>query len=290
MFRSITVLTVIILLAPPVVEADLLYFSDNESAFQSQVQANHTGGDTILQLDDGSGIFGAAPTAGTGLASVIRTGTTSSGSSFSFEISDVNFKTGQPYTMDAGVLSVGNDILSTSTLGVESSVSQGGASSPNWGVDSFSAPDLATSPNAAVFDFTGSATAVNHFGVTMHDFEGGFANGTDGIPQSAFVRIYDASNNLIDSQALNFSSPDFGDGESIHFGVFASNGMTLSKVVLIVGDDNDSDATNGWGLREGWAASDFTVGFASTPEPGSLSLLCIAGVACVFQRRRRPTR
>jgi hypothetical protein len=265
-----------------------MYFSGNEAAFRTQVLANHAGGDTILQVDDGSGIFGAAPSAGTGLAGVSRSGTTTTGAAFSYQIRDVNFKVGQPYTLDGGMLSVGNDIISTSTLAVESSVSQGGAGSTNWGVDSISSPDAGTSPNAAVFDFSGSATAVNHFGVNMHDFEGGFANTTDNIPQSAFVRIYDASNNLVDSQALNFSSPDFGNGETIHFGVVADAGMTLGKVVLIVGDDNDSDATNGWGLREAWAASEFTIGLAtSTPEPGSLSLLGVAGIACLFRRRRR---
>ena len=197
--------------------------------------------------------------------------------------------------MDGGTLTVGGDILSTSSIAIEAVAAQGGATTGDWGVDSISPTDSSSSggiatPNAAVFDFTSSPTAIDHFGVTVLDFEGGFDNG-DGVQQSAFIRIYDAANNLVDNQAINFSSPDFGDGEEIHIGVFA-DGMTISKVVLVLGDDNDTNTANGWGGGEAWAATRFTLGFAApdlvapVPEPSSLALLMTFGL-CGLARRRR---
>ncbi len=274
-------------------EAGLIYFVGNEAAFNAHVLANDMGAGASLLTDDGSGIFGAGPAAATGLNGVSRTGSFG-GNNFSYSVADVNFKTGQPYGLDGGTLTLGDDILSNSTLAIESSVSQGGAGSVNWGIDSQSAPDSASSggletPNAAVFDFTGSATQIDHFGVNLHDFEAGFDNG-DGVLQSGFVRVYDDMNNLIDNQAINFPATSFGNGETIHFGVFADSGMTLSKVVLVLGDDSDSNTANGWGGREHWAASEFTIGnSAQTPEPSSFLLLGMGGVFGTCRRKRRET-
>lgn len=292
-YHRTAIIVVGILSACQTCDAGLTYFVGNEAAFNAHVLANDMGAGTSLLMDDGFGIFGAGPTVGTGLTSVSRTGSVGS-DGFSYTVTDVNFKTGQPFGLDGGTLTVGNDILSNSTLAVESSVSQGGAGSVNWGIDSQSAPDSASSggletPNAAVFDFTSSATDIDHFGVNLHDFEAGFDNG-DGVLQSGFVRIYDDMNNLVDNQAINFQPGSFGNGETIHFGVFADSGMVLSKVVLVLGDDSDSDTTNGWGGREHWAASEFTIGNAAqTPEPSSFLLLGMASVFGTCRRKRRGT-
>lgn len=292
-YHRTVIIVVGILSACQPCDGGLTYFVGNEAVFNAHVLANDSGAGTSLLTDDGFGIFGAGPAAGTGLTSVSRTGSVGS-ESFSYTVSDVNFKTGQPYGLDGGTLTLGDDILSNSTLAVESSVSQGGAGSVNWGIDSQSAPDSASSggletPNAAVFDFTGSATQIDHFGVNLHDFEAGFDNG-DGVLQSGFVRIYDDMNNLIDNQAINFPATSFGDGETIHFGVFADSGLVLSKVVLVLGDDSDQNTANGWGGREHWAASEFTIGNAAqTPEPSSFLLLGMAGVFGTCRRRRRET-
>ena len=274
--------------------AGLQYFVADQAGFNSVVLSNTTGVGQSLLVDDGAGIFGAAPVAGSGLANVSRSGT-SGALSFSYLISDVNFAPGQPYG-STGTLSVGNDIQSTSTLAVESVASQGGASTGSWGIDTASAPDRSSigglaSPNATIFDFTGSATSVDHFGVTLLDFEAGFDNG-DGVAQSGFIRVYDSSDVLVDSFAINLTGPNFGDGEAIHVGIYADAGTTLDKVVFVLGDDNDSNTSNGWGGGEQFAATEFTLGFTSpitgVPEPSGLMFAGLLGCLSLFSRIRKP--
>lgn len=272
--------------------AGLEYYVADESGFNTRITSSAGPMGQILLLDDGTGVFGSAPTAGTGNASVSRSGT-SGGQSFSYSVSDVNFATGQPYA-SSGTLSVGNDILSTSTISVEAVAAQGGASTGSWGVDSISSPDSTSvggiaTPNAAIFDFTSSATAVDHFGVTLLDFESGFDNG-DGVPQTGFIRVYDASDALVDSFAINLSAP-YGNGQAVHYGIYATDGMTLDKVVFVLGDDNDTDTSNGWGGAEGYAATDFTLGFtnavAAVPEPSALVMAGLLGFVGLLRRKRQ---
>ena len=245
---------------------------------------DHAGFDSALAADlaatvvDTSGAFAADPSAATGLASVIRTGTLA-GQGFTYTAYDVNFTTAAspPGTLTPG--SVGGDLLAATAVDVERPAAQGAATGTgSWGLDSGSGST--TSRNGLLVDFTTTPgnLGIGHFALELVDFEAGAA-GTPGL-----LRLYDGGM-LVFSHAFTFAGPKAGNDELHFLGVVAGAGAAwFDQIVVVVGDDTPG----GTGNSETWAADRFQFGVTTTPEPGTWALfgVGVAGIAVIVRRRK----
>ena len=270
-FLGIVAITAIVTTAPSALSLDT--FFDDSEGFNNSLNVNSTS--TIV---DEEGNFAPSPPAALGLSNIPRTGSIN-GSTFSYDIYDVNFSDNPPGSLTPGV--AGGDIASLSTLRVETPVSQGGATGmADWGADSVGSLDSGSTRNAALFDFTTTpnSSGIGHFGLYLHDLE------SDPNFRLAELRLYQGGS-LTHSQPIDWGAGFNGNGESHFLGIVAHNPSEFfDQVVIAVGDDNSAGGTGcglpGCGYNEAWAADQFTFGQAHVPfdfSPG-LGILIVGGL------------
>lgn len=250
--------------------ADIITFTNDQTGWLSNVGSY----ESELAAD-----FGPAPLVADNLSSVSRSGTL-----FSYTIenrdtlADIN---NANLISRAGGTVAGLYHDTDATLSIENPISQGTASTGNWGVDSRgtgnnnSVSGLA-SRNAAVFRFGSDISAFN---LNLIDFEASL--GQEGL-------LVLADNGLIThTQDLDFND---GDGVVTNFGIIAGSGKLFDQAIFVLGDDNDSDLSDGYGGREFFATGDAIVGLASStaavPEPSQLALIGLLGGAVMWCRRQ----
>jgi hypothetical protein len=267
-----TILATLFLLLAAVAAAadDYLVFRDDRAGFQASLDVN-----PLSTIIDTGGAFATDPVAATGLASVTRSGSIN-GQAFTWIAYDVNFSNSPTGTVTPG--SAGGDVTSTSTVDVETPVSQGSATgSGSWGLDSGTGG--LTTRNALLVDFTTTpgGLGIGHFGLDLVDFEASaaFTRGT--------LRLYRAGS-LVFSRDFDWDSQD--GNNQVHFlGVVAQSGWWFDQVAVVVGDDSA-----GGGNGETWAADRVTFGLAvHNPEPAALALFAmgVVGLGVAVRRRRR---
>lgn len=232
---------------------------------------------------ESAGDFGADPTTADNIASITRSGIGSLGGAFSYTVQnrDTLAVTTNSALIAAAAGSIAALYLDTdATLDVENPLTQG-VSLGEWGTDSSGTGNNTSvggiaSRNAAVITLGTAVTALNF---DLVDFEASTG-------QEALL-VLGLGGSIIHSESFAFA--DTGNDTVHNFGITSTPSMAFDTAVFVLGDDNDTDLSNGYGGAEFWGIGNAIVGTASVaavPEPSSFVLLtAVAGAVC-FRRRR----
>jgi hypothetical protein len=269
LFKSAAVLCAVVSShTPSSVFADITKFINDQDGFNAMV---------VISESEEEGDFGADPTAAV-VASLTRTG-----SQFSYTVENRD-TLAVPSNMD--LLNAADGKISdlyfdtNALLEIEAIAEQDAATTGNFGVDSrgggagsgnSNSSGGIASRNAAVFSFGGPISAFN---INLLDFEASL--GQEGL------LVLGNDGDIVHSEDLNFND---GNGEVTNFGITGSNSWKFDQAIFILGDDNDSDTSNGYGGTEFWATADAIIG-SVVPEPNSAALAGIAGMLLGLTRRK----
>jgi hypothetical protein len=273
LFAPAIICIALIVSAPSALNGDIVTIVDNNLNWQSF---------TSELADEEAFDFGLAPTGQNDVANINRIGTGNQGTSFAYEILNRDTLTEINNTdliASAGGTLNGFFLDVNATLDVETPASQGGATSTGWGVDSSGTGNNTSvggiaSRNAVVFNF---GSEISAFSADLIDFES--SNGQEGL------LVLSLAGNVIHTEDISFA--DSGNGSIHNFGILATDGQMFDAVMFVLGDDNDSNPSNGYGGAEQWSASNFKVGFAAAvPEPNSMLLIGLCGITACVRRRR----